>query len=347
MDEGRLRGYLARFPDARVLVVGDYFLDRYWALDRALGEVSLETGLEAYQVTDVRCSPGAAGNVAANLAALGAQVTALSVLGDDGEAFELRRELGRRGIDAQPMLTLAERFTPTYAKPMMREADGRVHELNRLDTKNRVPLPAEAEAAIIERLRALAPNMDAVVVADQVQERNCGVVTDRVRQAIGALGRSRPELVVAVDSRERIGEYAHVIIKPNRREAARAIAPGWSGAEEDLTEGHVIPYGEALQYRMGRPVFLTLSERGILCFTEEGHRRVSAVPVTGEIDPVGAGDSTMAGIVLALSAGSTTEEAALVGNLTASVTIQQLGTTGTASPRQVLEAFRQMVGAGP
>ena len=346
MDEEKLRGYLDRFPSARVLVVGDYFLDRYWILDRTLSEVSLETGLEAYQVTDIQCSPGAAGNVAANLRALGGQVTALGGLGDDGEGFELRRELERRGVLTEHMLLLGHRFTPTYAKPMMREPDGREHELNRLDTKNRSPLPAEAEATIIQRLWELAPEMDAVVVADQVQERNCGVITDRVRQAIGDLGRSRPDMVVAVDSRERIGEYRHVVIKPNRREAARAIDPAWAGIEADLTESAVIPNGESLLHRTGRPVFLTLSERGILLFTGEGHARIPAVPVTSEIDPVGAGDSTMAGIVLALSAGATPEEAALVGNLTASVTIQQIGTTGTASPQQVLGAFQQMSDGG-
>jgi bifunctional ADP-heptose synthase (sugar kinase/adenylyltransferase) len=78
MDERRLRSLLDRFPDTHVLVVGDYFLDRYLILDRALSEVSLETGLEAYQVVDVRCSPGAAGTVTSNLRALDVQVTTLS-----------------------------------------------------------------------------------------------------------------------------------------------------------------------------------------------------------------------------------------------------------------------------
>ena len=75
-------------------------------------------------------------------------------------------------------------------------------------------------------------------------------------------------------------------------------------------------------------------------FTEKGVEHVPAVPVSGEIDIVGAGDSVMAGIVSALCGGATPAEAALVGNLVASITIQQIGTTGTASREQVRQRFQ-------
>ncbi|MBL7202270.1 MAG: hypothetical protein ISS56_19190, partial [Anaerolineae bacterium] len=93
MDERRLRSLLDRFPDLHILVVGDYFLDRYLIIDRELGEISLETGLEAYQVVDVRCSPGAAGTVTSSLRALDIQVSALGIIGDDGMGYELLRGL--------------------------------------------------------------------------------------------------------------------------------------------------------------------------------------------------------------------------------------------------------------
>lgn len=177
VDENKLKSWLERFPDLKVLVIGDFFLDKYLILERALSETSLETGLEAYQVADVRCSPGAAGTVTSNLRALGAQVIALGVIGDDGEGYELKRGLAERGIqDVLLTSSPGKLFTPTYTKPMMREPDGRTHELNRLDIKNRAPLPQAAEDALIERLESLAPQMDAVVVADQVQERNVGAI---------------------------------------------------------------------------------------------------------------------------------------------------------------------------
>jgi rfaE bifunctional protein kinase chain/domain len=344
MDENKL---LKRFPDLKVLVIGDFFLDKYLILERALSETSLETGLEAYQVVDVRCSPGAAGTVTSNLRALGAQVIALGVIGDDGEGYELKRGLAERGIqDAllTPSLPAGsgKLFTPTYTKPMMREPDGRMHELNRLDIKNRAPLPTAAEDALIERLESLAPQVDAVVAADQVQERNYGAITDRVRDAIIRLAGQYPQKVFAADSRERIGLYRNVIIKPNRREAARAVQPGWQGHDEQMPHAEVMKYGEALLKRTGKPVYLTMSAQGIVIFTAQGAFHSPVVPVTGEIDPVGAGDSTIAGIALALGAGASWEEAALVGNIVASITIQQIGTTGTASPAQVLARFREM-----
>lgn len=339
MNKQRLNELLERFPYIHVLVVGDFFLDKYLVIDRRLSEVSLETGLEAYQVVDVRCSPGAAGTVTSNLRALGVKVTTLGVIGDDGEGYELKRGLVERGVNTEPLIQRADLFTPTYTKPMMREPDGREHEMQRLDIKNRYPLPVEVEDQVIDRLQALVPEMDAVVIADQVQERNCGVITDRVREEIGRLALSYPSKIFAADSRERIGLFRHVIIKPNRREAILAVRPDWPG---EFSLELARECGAELFRRNRKPVFLTAGPHGIFLFTERGRQHVPAVPVEGEIDIVGAGDSVMAGIVSALSSGAEPKEAALLGNIVASITIQQLGTTGTASPEQVRERFAHL-----
>jgi rfaE bifunctional protein kinase chain/domain len=327
---------LDRFSQLHVLVVGDFFLDKYLVIDRTLSEVSLETGLEAYQVVDIRCSPGAAGTVTSNLRALGVQVTALGVIGDDGQGYELKRGLMERGVDIA-LIERADRFTPTYTKPMVRESDGREHEIQRLDIKNRSLLPAEVEDLVIDRLRALVPQVDGVIVADQVPEANCGVITDRVRAEIGKLALRHPGVVFAADSRTRIGLFQHVIVKPNAREATQAMRPDWSGETKlELARES----GAELFRRNRKPVFLTIGAQGILLFTEAGCEHIPAVPVSGEIDIVGAGDSVMAGIVSALCSGAEPSEAALLGNLVASITIQQIGTTGTATPAQVRERFR-------
>lgn len=334
MNEARLDELLNRFPYLHVLVVGDFFLDKYLIIDRPLSEISLETGLEAYQVTDTRCSPGAAGTVTSSLRALGVKVTALGVIGDDGEGYELRRGLVEREVDIEPLIQRSDLFTPTYTKPRMRKPDGQEHEIKRLDVKNRRPLPTEVEGEVIARLRTLVPMVDAVVVADQVQERNCGVITDRVREETGRSALRYPGKIFAADSRERIGLFRHVIIKPNRREAILAIQPDWKG-EFALEVARAC--SAELFRRNQKPVFLTAGPHGIFLFTEKGCQHVQAVPVEGEIDTVGAGDSVMAGIVSALCSGAEPEEASLLGNIVASITIQQIGTTGTASPMQVRE----------
>ena len=99
MTLARLQEILAGFGRLHITVVGDLFLDRWWEVDRSLDEPSVETGLTAYQVTGRRQSAGAAGTVLNNLAALGVgDVQAVSMVGDDGEGFELLRLLEKAGI---------------------------------------------------------------------------------------------------------------------------------------------------------------------------------------------------------------------------------------------------------
>jgi rfaE bifunctional protein kinase chain/domain len=340
MNQARLDELLNRFPHLHVLVVGDFFLDKYLIIDRQISEVSLETGLEAYQVVDIRCSPGAAGTVTSNLRALGVQVTALGVIGDNGQGYELKRGLTERGVDIKPLIERADRFTPTYTKPMVRESDGQEHEIQRLDIKNRSPLPAEVEDLVIGRLRTLVPQVDGVIVADQVPEANCGVITDQVRAEIGELALRHPRVIFAADSRARIGLFQHVIVKPNAQEAILAMRPDWTGEIHNEPEMRwVRESGAELFHRNRKPVFLTVGAQGILLFTEAGCEHIPAVPVSGEVDIVGAGDSVMAGIVSALCSEADPSEAALLGNLVASITIQQIGTTGTATSAQVRERF--------
>jgi sugar/nucleoside kinase (ribokinase family) len=94
--------------------------------------------------------------------------------------------------------------------------------------------------------------------------------------------------------------------------------------------------------RNRKPVFLTAGHHGILLFTKKVCQHIPAVPVEGEIDIVGAGDSVMAGVVSALCSRAEPAEAALLGDIVASITIQQIGTTGTASRKQVRERFAHL-----
>lgn len=342
MNIDRLNSLLGKFPRVKILVVGDFFLDEYLSLDARLTEPSLETGLDAYQVVARRVSPGAAGTVTNNLRALGAEVTALGIIGDDGEGLELERALRNTGVDCAPLLKRADRFTPTYTKPMLKDGSGAERELNRIDTKNRTRLPFEAEDELCARLRELVPQADAVIAVDQVEETDCGVITARVRGALGELAEQHPAKIFAVESRANIGRFRNMILKPNARELQAALemtedAEGDESLERGLRE---------LQRRTGREIFLTEGEAGMHVCDADGIRRVRTVRVTGPIDIVGAGDSALAGIVMALAAGATTDEAALIGNLAAAVTIRQLGTTGTANPAQILDAYLEWVAQG-
>ena len=92
ISPGRLEELVSEFWRARIAVLGDFFLDKYLEVDPSLAERSLETGKRAHQVVAVRHSPGAAGTVVSNLAALGAgRLHAVGIVGDDGEAADLGR----------------------------------------------------------------------------------------------------------------------------------------------------------------------------------------------------------------------------------------------------------------
>ncbi|MBI4532052.1 MAG: carbohydrate kinase [Candidatus Latescibacteria bacterium] len=341
IDKTRLQKILSAFNDVSLLVLGDFFLDKYLIIDRRLSETSLETGLEAYQVVDVRCQPGAAGTVVSNLKALGVgRVYTLGIIGNDGEGYDLKRALKQIGSITEHMIESETAFTPTYTKPILREPDGREHEIERIDIKNRFPTLPEHEEEIVRRLRGILPSVDGVIIADQVQERNCGVITDRVRAVLADLAAQHPEKVFFADSRVRIGEYRNIIIKPNRYEAARAIDPLWQGG---VDWSNALDCGKILHERNQIPVYLTMSEEGILLFTDEGDEHIPGVRAEGEIDPVGAGDSATAGIVSSLCAGASPGEAAFIGNLVASITVQKIGTTGTASSEEVMKRFEEHV----
>lgn len=373
MTPNRLETLLSRFSGLSVLVVGDFFLDKYLVLDPALDEPSLETGLAAHQVVARRCMPGAAGTVSANLRALGVgRLHALGFTGDDGEGYELRQGLAAMGVLPDGLIESPDRFTPTYIKPMNREA-GEERESNRMDIQNRSPSPRGLEDRIIDRLRDMAPGMDGVAVLDQVGARNTGVVTDRVREAIGELGRTHPGLVVLADSRVRIGEFRHVIRKGNRDEMRGAARGSGSGVQDggaptgetgksEVRDGRsdhgehreadrvqasnwgqvLYDSGKKVGESPARPVYVTLGVDGLLMIDGEGCRHMPGIRVQGPVDTVGAGDSVTAGIVASLAVGASPAEAGLVGNLAASVTVRQLGVTGTASPGQLIDALAMM-----
>jgi rfaE bifunctional protein kinase chain/domain len=325
---------LTSIPQRTIGVVGDLFLDRYLDLDSALTEPSIETGLDAYQVVGVRSYPGAAGTVINNLHALGVgRIVPISMIGDDGEGYELRQAIQKMpGVALANVVISSDRRTPTYTKPMLSRADGMPRELNRLDIKNRQPLPIGVEAAILEMLSAAWASLDVLLVLDQVGEPECGVVTTAVRDRLAELAGKDAGKIVIVDSRERVGLFRNVWLKPNERECMRAVdASDLRGAINELVG------------LCGRPVLCTQGGRGMLVSESAQSEpiEVPGYPVTGPIDIVGAGDSSSAALACALASGIGLIESAAFGNLVASITIQQIGVTGMASPEQVRQRWRE------
>lgn len=335
-DATRLAALADRFRAARVAVLGDFFLDTYLDVDPALAETSLETGKTAHQVAAARHAPGAAGTVVNNLAALGAgRILTLGFTGDDGAGWELRRGLAAAGCDLTHLHVEPTRVTPTYLKPCDRTRAGLAGEHDRYDIKNGQPTPARIEQALLNSLDAVLPCVDALVVMDQVKEEGRGALTAPLIAALAERAPRFPKTIFWADSRGRIRRYRNVMAKVNQFELT---------GEENPTPGARVPDAlieaetETFAALLGAPVFTTAGERGVRVSGPEPVT-VPSVRVPGPVDPTGAGDSFTAGAVLALAAGASRPEAALVGHLVASVTVRQLGTTGVAVAADLFPAL--------
>ena len=334
MTAGRFSSVTGRYPGLRVAVVGDFFLDRYLEIDPSKAETSIETGLPVYNVVEVRAQPGAAGTILNNLVALGVgEIHAVGFCGDDGEGHELRRALaGLPGVGLDHFLTEPSRRTPAYCKPLVVEPGRPPRELNRLDSKNWTPTPEALRSALADRVADLAGRVDAILLMDQVDRPETGVVTSPVLEAAHSAMRGRDGLVVLADSRRGLRHFPPLAFKMNAAELA-AMTDDRPAVMDMAT---VQARAAGLAARNARPVFVTMAERGIVgAVPGRPPEHVPAHPVRGPIDIVGAGDAVTASLVAGLAAGADAVEAMELSMIAASIVIHQLGTTGTASIAEI------------
>jgi len=331
---------LEKFPKIAIAVIGDFFLDKYLIIDPALAETSLETGKIANQVIKIYHSPGAAGTVTSNLSALDiGKIYAIGAIGDDGTGYELINDLKHLRVDSQYLVQDTRIFTPTYTKPI-KITGAQTEEQERIDIKNRRALLPEIEASILNHLTACLEHIDGLIIADQVEESNFGVITDNVRARINDLAEQYPHKVFFADSRARIGLFRNLIIKPNKFEAYRAV---YNRAPQAVNLAVAGECGQRLCQQTGRPVIVTLEQDGAMICTENDVTHLPIIPTSGAIDPVGAGDSFSAGVVAALCSRASLEVAVQLGLITASITIQKIGTTGTASPAEIRHRVQNLL----
>jgi len=337
MKRERIIELFNRFKGLKIAVVSDFVLDKYLKIDTRLNEPSLETPHDAFQVVSSRQYPGAGGTVANNLAGLGVgEVYPVTFIGDNGNGYELKREMKARGFKFDYVIETDEMITPSYVKPMMWDGRGMEVESNRLDIKNFKNTPAALEEKILGLLDDVFETVDAVIILDQMVESNCGVITDKVREKLIILGSSHMDKVIYADSRSKIQMFMNMSIKCNNYEACKAFYPELQG---EPSEDMVLECGKKLYEQNRRPAFITMGKNGIMTFGEQGAVVVPTEDVPRPYDICGAGDSVSASVVSSLSAGADEVEAAFIGNMVAGVTIRKLGVTGTASLGEVLDTY--------
>jgi rfaE bifunctional protein kinase chain/domain len=309
MNSERLETILARIQQLRIAVMGDFALDFYFDIQTSTGEFSLETAKEVHLASQPRAYLGGAGNVAKNLALLGAQVSAFGVRGNDLFGREMAYQMATLGIDATN-IQVTEIDTPTYSKPLRNE-----EELNRIDFGTKSSQFQLHTSALLAALQSDA--FDWIIFNEQfsiplLQAKHIESLNNQQALAdLRSLGGFAKNLPLKVNEAE--------FIKIHQKSATLENIQAWAATRK-------------------QPVLVTLGEKGMIYASEQEFHHQAAFPVRGPIDTVGAGDMVVAGFSAARAAGATVEEACEFASLAVHISIHQIGETGSASP----DAIRQL-----
>ena len=333
----------------RIGVVGDLMLDRY-VLGTAT-RLSPESPVPVVDYVRDDAFLGGAGNVAANLAALGARVTPFGVVGDDEPGIALRRKMAELGLSDQGVLADPSRITTLKTRIIARH-----QQIVRVDHERRAPLDKKLEDRLVRIVKSAIPKLDVLIVSDYDK----GVVTDGLAERVleQCHRHKVPVFVKPKTSRLLAFRGARAIVC-NRQEAAFYVQRSSLQDEEAVAQA-----GPELLARFGcAAAVITLGEKGMRVF-EEGEPRARGlhIPATSfevtyarvgkpGLDPgamgrqvfdvTGAGDTVLSTLALAAAAGASMPEAAALANLAAGVVVGKLG-TATVSSAELLAAVREI-----
>jgi D-beta-D-heptose 7-phosphate kinase/D-beta-D-heptose 1-phosphate adenosyltransferase len=312
----RLTHLLDRFAGLRVLVIGEAMLDSY--LSGQASDMCREAPVPVVSLTGRQDVPGGAANTAANLVELGADVTLLTVVGDDPEAETLCRALWARRVRHSSVLRWAGRRTLAKHRVM-----AGTQILVRFDQGDTGPIPAEAERALISRLEARFPACDAVLITDYAY----GVLTPRVIAALARLQRAyRTVLVADAHHLPAYREVGLTAATPNYEEAI-ALVGARPLRDPAARAAQIAGYGALLLERTGAAmVAVTIDREGALFLEPETPPyRTCARPAS--LPHVSDAGNTFAGVLtLALAAGAATPDAAELASAAAALVVARPGT---------------------
>ncbi|NOZ55817.1 MAG: hypothetical protein GXO73_03375 [Calditrichaeota bacterium] len=325
--------------DLHIAIVGDFYLDRY--ILGNMEAISREAPVPIVRIEHDEYLPGGAGNTTLNVRALGVQTCAVGVIGDDLSAEIMLREFKKRGVDTRYLLRDPNRHTPTFNKIYASSFHGKKQQVARFDQENDEPISRQDEDKIIEILESEMPRWDAVIVDDYNEVQETGVVTPRILEAVEHLSQKHGVITIG-DSRLRIQRFRRfTALVPNEVELAIGLGIDEDAVQSD--EGLEKAGWELESLVEAEYLVVTLGEKGARIFFREDGKTVHVPtwPARGEIDVTGAGDSFAATLATALAAGTDIVTAVTLANAAASIVVQKLHTTGTASPEEILRRLNE------
>ncbi len=326
-EKTRLFNLIDKFHTASVLVVGDFILDEFvWGSVR---RISPEAPVPVVEVDRQNYMPGGALNVAHNVKTLEGTVYPCGVVGRDLYGRMLIRAIRQERIDTGGVIYDAGRPTTlktrviAHSQQLVRFDREKIHDLKPVDTK-----------AIVNFVRKVSSEVQAIIIEDYGK----GVVTPELIRSLIKLAKES-KIPVLVDPKEKNFPYYKGVtaITPNKKEAFTAY--GANGEKvPTLTE-----VGKGLLKKFScDSVLITLGEEGMALFEKNGH--VTKIPTAARevYDVSGAGDTVIAAFALALAAGASMKEAAVIANAAAGVVVGKLG-TATLTRIELKEALHSLL----
>lgn len=312
-----------------VVLIGDFCLDVYFHCNSADLEPSLETGLMVRKVNTLRDSLGGAGNVFANLCALGTgSVVPVGVVGDDFFGAEMQRLLSRWLPSSSSIHVQKENWTTyAYMKPIL---DGKEQE--RIDTGLGNKISEDTVRDLLETVRESVAKADVVIINQQLEG---SIYTDEFIDGLNSIAAANPGKPFIVDARSLQSRFHGMWHKFNTHEAAHEAGIELDPMHSDLPADEIRDIMRRYYEKNSDPLIVSRGEYGAMAFDGRNFYDSEGISLLTELDTVGAGDSFLSGFTLSVAAGLDIGSALNIGNAVSGVTIQKLHQTGTCSPEEL------------
>lgn len=301
---------LSRFAGQRVLVVGDVMLDRYWMGEAS--RISPEAPVPVVRKQNTVCYPGGAGNVALNVASLGARVTLVGVVGEDRTAEELRKALSDGGVSPDFLVTDPSRMTTVKTRVIAAR-----QQITRIDEEDTHPLPVEQEREAIEQVRAHVRSCDCILVSDYAK----GLMSPAFAAALLESARERSvPTIVDPKGMDALRYRGATIVKPNRSELS-ALTGLLIRSHEDALSAC-----ERLHALLPEViVLLTEGSEGMTLYLPGREHFRLPTRALEVFDVTGAGDTVLAVAGVSLASGADYWSAAHLANCAAGIVVGEFG----------------------
>lgn len=316
-----------RFEEARVLVVGDLTLDEF--LTGQVERISREAPVLIIRHENTRQIPGGGANAVYNLAKLGAKVKVVGLVGKDTQGEALREIFAQAGIDTSNMLVDPNRPTVTKTRIAGHARQSVTQQIVRVDRKSDQLPDLQIQLQLAGQIRQELDTVDAVVISDYGD----GLLTPPVIEA--ALSHS----VTIVDAQKGLERYqSAMLFTPNLPEAELAVGYLINNAQSLSKAGQ-----DLLSLTQAQQILITRGDEGMSLFGRtDTEDYIPAFNRTDVFDVTGAGDTVVAALTLSLCAGASFWEAAVLGNLAASIVVRQFG-TATTNPQEMKVALQSLL----